>query len=326
MGAAGVAQAFLLAAGLGTRLRPLSRVVPKPVWPLFDVPLAARVLDLLASAGVGRAVVNLHYLPEVLQGRLEPWVPQGLELAWSREARILGTGGALVPWKDALAGGPFFLANADTYQEIDLRALARFHRQRGALATLSVAPVAPGRSAPLELAPDGRIVRFLGARAPGARAGRPCEFTGLHLLEPEILAEVPDGPCCINADVHQSLVGRGAPVYGFELEQGAFWSDLGTPGRYLAAHRRLLDLGRLSAAPGEVVDGPAGPWYRGRGAQIAEGVRIGPGTVVGAGARIEAGARLRSCVVWPGARCAGAEDAVVPDQGPVLAAGLETRN
>ncbi|RMG91393.1 MAG: hypothetical protein D6708_07435, partial [Candidatus Dadabacteria bacterium] len=264
MDAARIRNAFVLAAGYGTRLRPLSRVVPKPAWPLFDVPLAARVLDLIAAAGLRRAIVNLHHLPEVLRARLEPWIPEGLEVAWSHEPEIRGTGGALAPWRGELRPEPFVLANADTYQELDLPAMVRAHAAKGALATLSVAPAAGG---PLEVDEQGRIVRFLDARAPGTGRGRPCEFTGVHVLEPEILAHIPDRRCCINADVHRHLVGRGAPVFAHVLGEGAFWSDLGTVERYLSAHRALLGRGRVPRAPGEVVETEGGRWYRGAGAR-----------------------------------------------------------
>ncbi len=326
-GPAGVSRAFVLAAGLGTRLRPLSLELPKPAWPLFDVPLAARVLRVLGAAGVKRAVVNLHHLPEVLRRRLGPWLPAGMEVAWSPEPRILGTGGALLPWREELGRGAFFLANADTYQEIDLAALAEAHREKGALATLTLWPA--GEDAPIEVDGSGRIVRFLDARAPGSAPGRPCAFTGLHLLEPEVLDAIPGAPCCINADVHRRLVARGAPVYGHLLDPSAFWSDLGTPARYVGAHLELLDLGRVPPAPGVVVAQdrvlPSGavvraPAYLGPGCEAGPGARVGPFAVLGAGARVGAGAEVARAVVWGAAAVGTVHDAVVAPSGTVLPA------
>jgi len=327
--AAGISRAFVLAAGLGTRLRPLSLELPKPAWPLFDVPLAARVLRALGAAGVVRAVVNLHHLPEVLRRRLEPWLPAGMDVAWSPEPRILGTGGALLPWRGELGRGAFFLANADTYQEVDLRAVAEAHRERGAVATLTLWPAGAGEDAPIEVDGSGRIIRFLDARAPGSAPGRPCGFTGLHLLEPEVLDAVPGAPCCINADVHRRLVARGAPVYGHLLDPSAFWSDLGTPARYVGAHRKLLDRGRVPPAPGSVVaeDGvlPSGavvraPAYLGPGCEVGPGARVGPFAVIGAGARVAAGAEVSRAVVWGRAVTGSVRNAVVAPSGAVLPA------
>lgn len=308
---------FLLAAGLGTRLLPLSRERPKPAWPLFDVPLAAHVLHGLAAAGVDDVVVNLHHLPEVLRAALLPWIPAGVRVRWSLEEQIQGTGGALAPWRRHLAGGPFFLANADTYQELDLSLLARVHQRKGALATLLLRPLAAGTEGPIEVDAAGRIVRFLSQRAPGTSPGRPCEFSGVHLLEPEVLEFLPGGPCCVNADVHAGLVGRGAPVYGYLATAGDFWSDLGTPCRYLEAHGALLRQGRVPRlAPGQVVPGAGvtddggrvrGPVYLGVGARVHVGGVVGPEAVLGGGAAVGSGSRVVGSVVWEGAVVASGE-------------------
>jgi len=308
-------RAVVLAAGLGTRLRPLSLELPKPAWPLFEVPLAAHVLRGLARAGVEEAVVNLHHLPERLRAALEPWVPAGLRLSWSPEEPILGTGGALLPWRRFLAEGAFFLANGDTFQELDLAAMAAWHRETGAVATLALRGAAPGTSSPLEVDADGRIVRFLGARAPGAGPGSPCDFTGVHVLAPDILSRLPERPHCINADVHQGLVAAGVPLYGFLSPRGAFWSDLGTPDSYLGAHRELLLRGAVpTGSPGRVFaasgDAPGGgrveaPSYLGPGAAVGPGCVAGPFAVLGAEARLEGGAEVADAVLWAGARVVG---------------------
>ncbi len=328
----GVGRAFVLAAGHGTRLRPLSLERPKPAWPFFDVPVAAWVMGMLSAAGVRRVVLNRHHLGEALQQALEPWIPGGLLVDWSPEPTLLGTGGALVPWREAFCGGPFFLVNADTVQELDLAALARTHRARGALVTLSVAEAPPGEDASLEVDDSGRIVRLLDARAPGSPPGRPCAFTGVHLLEPEILAHLPDPPFCIVADVHRPLVARGAPVHAHLLHRGAFWSDLGTPARYVSAHVEFMARhGAPGAAPGRCVgegvheeagDGRViGPAFLGEGCRLGTGARVGPGAVLGRDAGVASGARVEWAVVWPGARTGSVRDAVVSDSGAVLRLG-----
>jgi len=301
-------KAFLLAAGLGTRLRPLSQELPKPAWPLFDVPIAAHVLRALAGAGVTEVVVNLHHLSEVLRGTLAPWVPPGVRAHWSREEMILGTGGALGPWRHLLSEEAFFLANADTYQDIDLGAMIRWHRERGGVATVAVRPAPPGAPAPVEVDGSGRVVRFLGGRAPGAAAGRGCEFTGVHVLEPEVLDHLPQGRSCINADVHQGFVAGGKLVFGYFPPEDAFWSDLGTPALYLGAHRHFLTLGRLPpGSSGSIVledrraEGGGrveAPSYLGAGARVEDGGVAGPFAVLGSGARVGTGGRVVDSVLW----------------------------
>lgn len=322
-------RAFVLAAGLGTRLRPLTEELPKPAWPFFDVPLAAHILHLLTGAGVEEAIVNLHHLGDRLKEILTPWIPKALQVLWSPEEAILGTGGALLPWRVRLAEGAFFLCNADTIQELDLTALCRFHQERSALATLAVR-AAPGGAAPIEVAPDGRIVRFLSARAPGGRPGIPCAFTGVHLLEPEILRHLPTGRFCINADVHSHLVAGGQPLYGYLPPDGAFWSDLGTPDRYLAAHRAFLTQGRLPpGAPGQLVredarkgarGGLRAPSYVGPGADVKGDAVVGPFAVVGADSVIDGNAEVLESVIWAGSRLTGGrvERAIVSPSGIAL--------
>lgn len=326
-------KAFILAAGLGTRLRPLTEELPKPAWPLFDVPLAAHVLRALAGAGAAETVVNLHHLSERLREALTPWIPPGLGVRWSPEPRILGTGGALLPWREFLADGPFLLLNADTYQDLDLAAMMRQHRARRSLATLSLRRLPPGSAAPIEVSEAGRIVRFLDARAPGAGPGAPCEFTGAHVLDPGVLARLPERPHCINADVHRAAVAEGAALAGYFPPPGSFWSDLGTPDRYVGAHRELLaagvlppgSLGRLVLGDETTEEGGEvrAPSYLGPGARVEEGGRAGPFGVLGAGAAVGRGGRAELCVLWAGARLEGAvcRAAVLSPSGARLEGG-----
>jgi mannose-1-phosphate guanylyltransferase len=329
--------AFVLAAGYGTRLKPFSLKIPKPAWPLFDLPLASHALFALAGAGAKRVVVNLHHLPGELRAILEPAAPPGLDLHWSFEPEILGTGGALLPWAERLGEGPFWLVNGDTYRDFDLSELACFHEERNALATLSLAPLPreaqDSRRAPIEIDETGRIVRFLGATAPGTSGnGLPCDFTGVHLLEPGVLraAEAVGAKSfCINADVHKRLVAEGKPLYGFLPGSGSFWSDLGTPERYLAAHRELLQAGKIPPrAPGRFVaadeETPEGgsifaPSFLGAGARVERDATVGPLAVLGAGSAAQTGARVRDAVVWPSARVSSPiERAVVAPWGETL--------
>lgn len=304
-------KAFLLAAGFGTRLRPLSELVPKPLWSFFEVPIAARALFLLEEAGVTEAVVNLHHLADRLHFGLEPWVPEKIDVRWSRETEILGTAGALNPWKKWLASDSFFLLNSDTYQEADLSAMAVFHGTAGGIATLLLRRT-ENSAAPIEIDGDGRIVRFLSQRVPGTKAGLPCEFTGVHIINPEALSYIPSGKSCINADVHARLAGMGAPLFGYVPDDDAYWSDLGTVGRYIQAHKDLLAKGKIPArSPGvlflEDCELPSGgkiaaPAYLGRGTVLEAGAAVGPNAVVGARVWVAKGCTVENSIVWADCR------------------------
>jgi mannose-1-phosphate guanylyltransferase len=330
-----VKKAFVLAAGLGTRLRPVSERVPKPAWPFFGAPLCAHVLHALAEAGVEEAIVNLHHLPELLKKELTPWIPATLKVTWSYEETILGTGGALKPWLDELGGdgsAPFFLINADTYRELDLGAMAHQHMQERPTATLLLSALPPHEEGPIGVDGSGRIVRFLNATLPGAEGATGCDFAGVHLLEPELLravGEVDEENFCINAVVHSALVARGEVYRGHLIDQGAFWSDLGTPERYLTAHCTLLERGGLpSLARGRLVteteSTPEGgtilpPSYVEEGARVETGAVAGPFAVLGQGAGIMAGASFTRSAAWAGARVAGQiNNSIFTDRGEIL--------
>lgn len=334
-----VARAFILAAGLGTRLKPFSDRLPKPAWPFFDAPIAAHLLRKLHGAGVGEFIVNLHHLPDAMRGSLAPWIPSGAAVRWSVEERILGTGGALVPWIGELSGERFFLANADTHRDFDPSEMADFHLARGADVTLSLTPLPSGTPGPIEIDGEGRIVKFLDASMPGGgRAVRTCGFTGVHLLEPVVLEGVARAAreqekFCVNQEVHRVLLSRGLRYFGY-LPEDSYWSDLGTPESYLATHFHFLERG----APPEGTRGelylddsmtPEGgrvvaPTFVGSGARVETGARVGPLAVLCPGAAVAAGGDVRRAVVWAGEAVVGVvENGVVSGWGEILEARMQ---
>lgn len=315
-----ITRAFILAAGFGTRLKPLSEAVPKPLWPLFDVPIGAHLIRSLAIAGVGEFIVNLHHLPALMEEGLAPWFDRGALVHWSREERILGTGGALLPWAERLSEVPFFLANADTYRGFDPAGMAARFSESGGAACLSLVRLPPGCEGPIGVDGEGRIVSFLGSIAPGCgEAVAWCDFTGMHILTAEVLREVSRVGAtrdffCINADIHAVLVARGTPLYGY-LPQDAHFCDLGTPESYLGAHFDFLSAGNLPSSVGGTLwreDGCTreggevlAPSWLGEGASVGRGAVAGPFAVIGSGARLAGGARVSRSVVWPGVEVSG---------------------
>ncbi len=338
-------KAFVLAAGLGTRLRPVSERLPKPAWPFFGVPLCAHVLHALAEAGVEEAIVNLHHLPQQLKEALTPWIPESLKVTWSFEATILGTGGALTPWLDELgqhSDQPFFLINADTYRELDLSAMLRQHRETNATATLALSALAPGTAGPIAVDAGGRITRFLKGVAPGeASPVQSCDFAGVHLLGPEVLrgvSGIDEEVFCINTAVHSALVAQGENYRGYFIAPDAFWSDLGTPERYLTAHFELMKRGKTPPlARGRLVtkeQTSAGgatilpPSYIEEGASVEAGALVGPLAVLGRGARVAAGARFARSVAWAGAVAGENSDifnSILTDRGELVAPETDKR-
>jgi mannose-1-phosphate guanylyltransferase len=239
-------RAMVFAAGLGTRLRPLTDSVPKPLLDVGGRPMIEYPLRMLAAAGVEEVVVNLHHLGEQVRAALGDGTRFGLRIAYSAEDPILDTGGALARARPLLRDEPFAVANCDALLDPDLAGLWRRHGERGALATLLVrADAEAERYGALDLDPQGRVRRFLGEPA---AAGEPLErrmFCGVHVLSPAIFAHMPKSPIfSITRDVYRPLVVAGAPIYGFD--HPGYWRDLGTSGNLEAARE---DLRRKHFAP-----------------------------------------------------------------------------
>ncbi|MDA8165170.1 MAG: nucleotidyltransferase family protein [Desulfobacteraceae bacterium] len=280
-------KAMILAAGLGTRLRPHSLLRPKPLFPVLGRPLLLRHVDRLRAAGFGPMVVNAHHLREQIVTLLagEP------DIIVQEEETILGTGGGVRLAAPHFGGEPALVINGDIDHDLDLGWVYRQHCASEATATL-VLHDCP-RFNTVEVAPDGRILGFGG---PGPAAGnRLLAFTGIQVLDPAILELVPPGVCASIIDCYRDVIRQGGRVQAL-VAKDHFWTDMGTPADYLALHEKLLTGG-----------GESSPFLVAEGAVLGEGVRLEGWAAIGAGARIGAGASLARVVVWDGAEVAPGE-------------------
>ena len=298
------ARAFVLAAGLGTRLRPLTDTWPKPAVPFLGAPLLRRTFAVLARAGVDRVALNAHHLPEVMaRVAKEEGARRGLAVTTVHEPVIQGTGGGLRGLQRALPGDDVLVAwNGDILFAPDLAPLLEAHRDSGAAATMVLLPMPPGRSyGVVEVDASGRVQRIGRANPaplPGCTAWH---FSGVHLLSPRVFeAMAPEGPEDINHDVYPRLFGGGA-VRGAVVN--APWSDLGSPATYLEAQADLLlgrvedPLGTESPLPGRSGQGPLVE----PGARLQPGADVSPDVFVASGVEVPSGARVRRSALLAGA-------------------------
>ncbi|MDR1082077.1 MAG: NTP transferase domain-containing protein, partial [Deltaproteobacteria bacterium] len=221
------ASAMLLAAGLGTRLRPLSLKRPKPLFPVLNRPMLRFWLERLHSAGVRLTVVNAFHLAPMVEEFVEGISSEfpGMETAVSRESAAMGTGGGL-KLASGRFGGPLYVVNSDIYSEIPLLSLAGAHAARpGVLATLSV--LDRPRKATVSVGSGGRILAFRERSPVPGEIGRLCG-AGVMVLEPEALARLPPGPSDVIAELARML-SEGSEARAFRLDPDAFWCDMGTP-------------------------------------------------------------------------------------------------
>ena len=311
-------KAMILAAGLGTRLQPLTERLPKPLLPLMLVPMLGRLLTQLRCQGVREVVINGHHLADRLAAWLGDGSRWGLGLAFAHEAEILGTAGAMKNAAPYLQGAPFLVINADVLVQCDLRSLWGWHRACGALVTMVVRPDPEGSDSRPVMIDEHDHVRQINGRPQGTEAGPECEgtvFTGIQIVEPEVLETIPANRfVSTTAETYPLLVQQGGPVFAYRHH--GYWLDVGEPERYLQAHWDLLD-GVLGASWEEHL--PAGSQVlRGTAEQRVNGATLAPPVVLGAGSTLGHGARVGPYVVL-GAGCRLGPDAVVRES--VLADG-----
>lgn len=298
-------QAMILAAGLGTRLRPYSSRRPKPLFPILDKPLIIHLLAQLRKQGFEKIIVNSHHLREQFVELLRDEPGVHLQL----EEEILGTGGGLRMAMPQLGHEPLLVINGDTLMDLDLGGLRERHLRSGARISLVVHD--QPRFNNLLISAAGSVGAFrVGPEVVSPDRGeRLLAFTGVHLLDPSVLSDLAPGRFCDIVEHYIRLAALGEKINALEVH-GHFWADMGTPADYLALHGDLL-LQRPTPWPG-FLPRPAGPWLIGAGAHVEPGGSLEEWVVVGAGARIGAGALVRRSVVWDGATVASG--ALVEDQ------------
>ena len=288
-------KAMVLAAGLGTRMRPLTLLRAKPVLPVMNQPLLHWTLDLLKKSGVTDVMINLHYLPETVMEAIGNGRAFGLKVSYSHETKILGTGGGPRKVRDFFGDEPFILVNGDMVFDFDLRSLVERHRKAEARATLALRPNPdPKRYPPVRTKRGGRVTWLPGVAGKGK--GTPSLFTGIHVIDPAILDRLDPGPSDTVRDLYAPLVEEGETVLG--VRASGHWFDIGSPLLYLSSHRALLGAGFGGAEKGVLVDPDA---------EVDDDARlrrsaIGPGSTVAAGARVSGSVVWDDVVVGEGAR------------------------
>jgi mannose-1-phosphate guanylyltransferase len=302
-------QAVILVGGEGTRLRPVTSRVPKPVAPVVERPFVAYILDNLARHGVEKAVFSTGFLAEAIEAVIGDGSGYGLEVAYAIEAEPLGTAGAIANCRPLLDAGSFYVFNGDVLSDVDLSALAATHAAKGGASTIFLTPVDdPRRYGLVELRQDGAVASFL--EKPGEWQGTALINAGVYVLEPEVLEMIPRGRLfSIERGVFPKLAAAGS-LYGY-IDQG-YWRDIGTPDSYLQAHFDILErqvdtsvadvLGEqyLYVAPSAEIAAGARvvpPCYIAAGARVGARARIGPLAVLGAGAQVAEGATVVEAVV-----------------------------
>ncbi len=282
-----------MAGGEGTRLRPMTANQPKPLLPVVNKPIMEHVLRLLKRHGFSETVVTVQFLASLVRNYFGDGEDVGMSLQYATEDMPLGTAGSVRNAQDALRDEPFLVISGDALTDFDLTALVRFHKENGALVTVGLTRVPnPLEFGIIIVGEDGRIQRFL-EKPTWGQVFSDTVNTGIYVMEPEVLAEVPPGQSVDwSSDVFPRLLKRGAPLFGYISD--SYWEDVGTHESYLKAQADVL--------AGKVDAGIAG-FEVSPGVWVAEGAEVDPDAVltgplcIGDYAKVEAGAELREFTV-----------------------------
>ena len=305
-------RAMVLAAGLGTRLRPLTYEITKPMVPVLDRPVMAHILDLLDRHSFDETIANLHYFPDSIREHF------GERLEYRYEPELLGTAGGVRACADFFGGESFLVISGDALTDIDLGAFAARHREAGGIATLAVKRVADTREFGVVLHDrEGRVTGFQEKPSPD-EALSDLGNCGIYMFEPEIFDYFPERPFADWAqDVFPALLEHDVPFHIHELRE--YWNDVGSlgelrQGTFDALHGELrLEMAGAEVRPGVILAGERplpedieidGAAWIGHDVSIGAGVRLTGPVVLGDGASVGDRAQLRESIVFPGTEVA----------------------
>jgi mannose-1-phosphate guanylyltransferase len=285
----GITQAFVLGAGLGTRLRPLTEDLPKPLVPIFHKPLITFALDHLIDTGVRRFIVNTHKLPnefDALAGYRE------CEIKFVNEPVLLETGGGIKNVERDLGDAPFVTYSGDILTDVDLAPLIEEHFRRGNNVTLGLRKTGLASAIALR---DGAVVDISNRYGIAGEF----DFANIAVWNMSIFERIPEVKKISFIPVIGDWIGKGGKIGGVVLDDGK-WFNIGSRDEYIEVHRMIL---RENWKPAYVKD--AG-WPR----PVAPNAIVDPGaevrgcSAIGADARVGGGAIVDDTIVWPGAQIA----------------------
>ncbi|MBI4667935.1 MAG: NDP-sugar synthase [Elusimicrobia bacterium] len=312
-------RAMILAAGEGTRLRPLTLTRPKPMIPVVNRPNLGHVLDKLSHAGIKEAAVNLCFHARQITSYLGKGKQWELDLRFSREKQTRGTAGSLAPLKNFFRHETFIVLSGDGVSEINLNELEAHHKRNKAAATIVLSQIDARFEYGLVKIADNQKVTALIEKPSWREAFAPYVNTGIYMFEPEILNMIPDdGTFDFARDLFPKLLARDAPVYGYPLD--GYWCDIGNLKEYKRCHKDILEgragikisgkeiepniwLGTESKiAKGVTLKGPAAI---GSGVTIEKYAKILPFSVIGNNCAIGSGAVISETILWDNVKVAG---------------------
>jgi NDP-sugar pyrophosphorylase family protein len=328
-------QVMILAAGRSTRLGALGAARPKPLVPICGYPAITYGLALCARAGLRDVVVNVHHHGDQIQEAIGDGARYGVNVRYSVEGDLLGTGGGLAHARRLFRSEPVLVLNGKVVADLDLGAVVAAHRSAppGTLATMVLRDDPhPELWAPIAVDATGRVVGLRGERGPVTVVGDLVDrmFTGVHVVEGALLDRLPAGVSDVIGEAYLPALHEGGNIRSYTMT--GYFAEHSTPDRYLAGNLALVERpGLVPQAPGPLVGVDEGaevaagativpPVRIAAGAVVEAGATVGPRAVVDRGGRVAGGALVEEAVVWEGAVARGTvRRAVVTEAGVVAA-------
>jgi len=303
-------KALFLAGGFGTRLKPITNDLPKPMLPIMGKPLLERNIERLKKYGVNEIVLSTCYKPKKIERHFEDGSKFGVKISYITEDEPLGTAGAIKNAQSKL-DDTFIVFNADILSDIDISGMMRFHKEKKALATIAVTQVDnPSDYGVIEHDDNGYITAFKEKPQPHESSSNLIN-AGVYIFEPRLLDEIPSGRAVsVERETYPLLLQKGFKIAVYN--RCSYWLDLGTPEKYLKAHKDILAgalqigdydfrknrqyISRMARIhPSAEIVGPA---YIGDNVEIDSYSVIGPGTVLCEDSSVGKGAQIIGSVVW----------------------------
>lgn len=317
-------KAMVLAAGVGSRLDPLTARVPKPLVPVANRPVMELILELLKRHGISQVVSNLHHLPERLIEYFGDGSRLGMSLTFYRETVLSGDAGGVRACRAFLEDDTFLVIMGDLLTDVDVTGLVSAHKKKGALATIALKRVDDVSQFGVALTnEDGFITGFQEKPQPGEALSN-LASTGIYIFEPEIFRHIPaEGEYGFGRQLFPQLVNKGAPVLGVEI--ASYWSDVGTISQYRLSNFDCLE-GRIEV---EIPGQRCAQGWLAEGALIESGCRIEGLLLVGRHSQVKAKVKIKGRVII-GDDCVVGEAACLEDSviwsGSSIEAGAILKN
>ena len=307
-------RAMIMAAGVGSRLRPVTDILPKPMVPIANRPALYHILRLLDRHGIREVIINLHHLPDEITDYLGDGSLLGMDISYSFEPELLGTAGGVKKNADFLGDDTFLVVSGDSLTDVDLTGLIDQHRRNGSIATMAVKEVAnPSLYGVVVTDGEGLVVGFQEKPPLEEARSRLCNC-GIYVFEPEILSHIHDsGFDDFGKRVFPDLLEAGARFHAYAIDE--YWNDVGNLQEYVRSNGDVLsrkvsvEIPGTEVRPGVWVEGDGGlpdsvrvdpPVIIGRGCRLGENVTIDGPAVVGDGSVVEDDVYVARALLLPG--------------------------